>query len=152
MKRPPKNIFRLPLFHNPASIHNHNAIGKSGKDGWIVADHEKCRAISLADFREQSKDFRLQRRIKLARRLIGNHQRWTARDCLCNRDSLPLTSAKLVRVSGIDLLRPVETNCPQQLLDTLPALTAVYRDMRPDHLCDLIANSYHWVQRERGVL
>src|SRR3989442_151526 len=50
MKRSPKNIRRLPLFNNLAGIHNDNTIGKSRKNGWIVANHQECRAISLANF------------------------------------------------------------------------------------------------------
>src|SRR5205809_2297740 len=134
MKRSPKNICRLTLFNNPAGIHDDDAIGKSRKDCWIVADHQECGAMPLTNFRQQNKNFRLESSIKLARRLIGNHENRIASYGLCDPDPLPLTSTELVRVSGINLPRQLETDGPQQLFDVLPACAAAHREMRLNDL------------------
>ena len=117
-----------------------------------MADHQERGTVTNTNVRQQGNNFRLQRGVKFAGGLVRNHQRWLARYRLCDDDSLPLPPTKLMRVSRIYCLGMIEPNRMQQFLDTSPAFAVVHRQMGPEHLCDLITDPDHWIEREGGVL
>src|SRR6266480_5935212 len=49
MQGPTKDIFYFPLFNNSPGVHDHDAIGKSRKDGWIMTNQQKRSAMLLAN-------------------------------------------------------------------------------------------------------
>src|SRR5258708_7039342 len=58
MKRPAKYGFRVPFFNNLAGIHHRNSIGKSWKNGWIMADHQEGGAVLFTNFTDHGDYFR----------------------------------------------------------------------------------------------
>jgi hypothetical protein len=147
-----KNIFCIPLLHNSAGVHDGYPICKASENGRIVTDYEQCSTVPAPDFRQQSDDLCLQGRVQLARGLVGNQQRGAARNRLGNRDPLALAPAELVWVRHINLRRLIKAQFLKQLVDSLPALPGTPILVRANHLCDLVAHSYHWIECERWIL
>jgi hypothetical protein len=76
-------------------------------------------------------------RVEFAGRFVGDQKSGPARNRLRNCDPLALASAELMRISGIDFVRVIETNLTQQLHDSLPALPGVERQVRAQDLANL---------------
>jgi len=63
-----------------------------------------------ANLRQQRDNFLLQGRIQLTGWFVGDQQRRSARNCLRNRDSLPLSATELMWIRIIDFFRTDESN------------------------------------------
>src|SRR4029077_10375334 len=109
-------------FHNAAGIHHGDAIGKSRKQRWIMADYEDRRPVLSPNLRQERDDLCLQCRVEFAGRFIGDQERRPARDRLRNCYPLTLSTTQLMRICGVDLLRAIEAYLSKQFYDSLPSL------------------------------
>jgi hypothetical protein len=148
----PKDVSGASLFDDATGIHHGNSVDKSSEHGGIVTDHDKCHTVPLTDCSHQGNNLRLERGIELARRFVCDHQLGTARDSLCNHNSLPLPSTQLVWICAIDLARLIEADFSEQLFDARPAIAPIHVHVRSEHLRNLIADANDRIQGQRGIL
>jgi hypothetical protein len=148
----PKDVSGASLFDDATGVHHGNSVDKSGEHGRIVTDHNKCHAMPLTYRSHQGNNLCLKRGIELARRFVRDHQLGTARDSLCNHNSLPLPSTQLVRICAIDLARLIEADFSEQLFDARPAIPPIHAHMRSKRLRNLIADANDRIQSQRGIL
>src|ERR1700693_6320202 len=115
MQRASEDLGTAPDFYNAAGIHHRDAIGKSCKQRWIVADYQNRSPVLPSNLRQKSDNLCLQGRVEFAGRFVRDQERRQARHRLRNCDPLTLSTTKLMRIRGVDFLRVIEADLTKQL-------------------------------------
>ena len=152
MQWPPEDLGAAPNLHNAAGVHHCDAIGKSRKQRWIVADYEDRRPVLSPNLRQERDNLCLQGRVEFAGRFIGDQESGPARHRLRYCDPLTLSTTELMRICRVDFFWMIEAHLSKQLHDSLPALLCVERQVRAQHFADLRTGRHHWIERKSRVL
>src|SRR5439155_15914619 len=80
-------------------VHDYHAAAHMFDHGKIMGDEQKRDSTRLLQILKQIDDLGLHGNIQRADRLIANHKFRFDRQAACDADPLPLTAAKLVRVT-----------------------------------------------------
>src|SRR5271156_1565441 len=152
MQRPPKDLGAAPNFHDAAGIHHCDAIGKSRKQRRIVADCQNRSPVLSPNPRQERDNLCLQGCLQFARRFISDEKSRSACDRLRNCNPLPLSTAELMRICGIDFLWVIEANLAKQLHHLRPPLLGIQRQMRAQNFAHLQTSRYHRIERQSRVL
>src|SRR5581483_1283996 len=108
------------------------------EDRRIVTDQQNRQAKPCPQIFHQGHPFGLQPRIERGGGLIRNEERRTARQRQRHRESLPLASAQLVRISRNQPLAIPEPHVSQDATRLLAASSRVPATVHGDELCHLI--------------
>src|SRR4051794_34726230 len=93
-----KQICRRRNLHNLAEIKDGDPVGDVSHDREVVRDEEVCQSEPLLQIDKEVQHLGLDVHIQGGYRLVGYDQFGRDRKRASNRDALPLSSRKLVRV------------------------------------------------------
>src|SRR5271156_6628771 len=152
MQRLAKDLSAAANLQDAAGIHYRDAIGKTRKQCWIMADDQHRRPVLPSNLRQKPENLRLQGRVEFAGGFIGDQEGWPARHRLGNRDPLTLSTAELMRIRGVDFLWVIEADFSKQLHDLPPASLGVEWQVRTQHFADLRTDRHHGIERKSRIL
>jgi len=84
MERPAKHSRTTTVFNHPTGVHYGYAVGKSGKQGWIVSDEQEGRTKCLIEVSQYAQNLALYGDVERSGRFVGNNQLWLTSHCLGN--------------------------------------------------------------------
>ena len=103
MGRPAEDVVGCPRFNDSALLHDRHGVGNEADDGKIVGDEQVREAEVSLQVAQQGKDLRLNQNVKGGDGFTENEDFGFERERASDRDSLPLTTRELVRVSVDDI-------------------------------------------------
>lgn len=94
-----KYLLGRTFFHDAPQVHHGDSIGEKPNGRQIVRDVEERAVICLLNVLQQIQDLRPDTQIQGRGGLVANHQRRLKGKGSTDRNALPLTTTKLVRIS-----------------------------------------------------
>ena len=115
MARPVEDLARRPGLHDPARVHDGDAVAQLGHDAEVVGDEDQ-REVGLAlDVLQQAQVLGLDRHVERGRRLVGDQQARLAGDGDGAGHALADAAAHLVRVGVHAALGIADPHLAQEL-------------------------------------
>ncbi len=144
--------FRRAGFDLVAAVHHEHAVGHLGHHAHVVGDEEHAHLHLGLQFADELEDLRLDGHVERGGRLVGDQQRWLARQCHRDHHALAHAARELVREAVEHVLRFGDAHQFEhaQRLGARGGTVLVLMDR--DGLGDLVAGGEHGVQRGHRLL
>src|ERR1700674_2566121 len=110
-----QNGFSRARLDDLATVEDQHSIGKSREQSGVVRDKDHRETQSFPELSKHSENFHLRHGVERGGRLISDHHGRAAGDRLCDQHTLPLSSAKLVRIRARDAVRLFRENLGENL-------------------------------------
>ena len=95
--------FRRRVLHDPAEIHDDDAVGDVFDDGEVMRNEQIRETVIALQVDQQVDHLGLDRDIQRRDRLVGHHQLGAKHQCARDRDPLALSSGKHMRIAIVVL-------------------------------------------------
>src|SRR5579859_6301935 len=100
-----KHLWRLARFDNTTGVQDQGTIGKIWKQGWVVCNEYHRETQLFLERSEYAENFHLRGGVQRCRWFIRDYDAWVASNSLGDQHTLPLPSAKLVRIRPRNAVR-----------------------------------------------
>jgi hypothetical protein len=148
-----ENVFRRPLLHEVACVHDENAVCDVARTRDVVRDVQKRDALALAQVRHQVEDADSDRDVQHRDRLVRDDQLRPKGERLRKAHALALSSAQLVRKLPRRCGGRREPNLVQNPLDLgAPSVSSEPAAVKLQRADDSVCNAVRRVDRAVRIL